>query len=120
MRGFIESDDVPSALSECFATYAHMPQVTCFLATQNGVSIGGGEIGIYEGVCDLGLASTLPQWRGRGAQKALLAQRLAYAVAEGCHLVTVTTEPGSISQINCEKMGFRIAYTRTKFEKSSS
>lgn len=118
--GFIESGDAPSALSECFATYAHMPQVTCFLVKRDGISIGGGEIGIYGGVCDLGLASTLPQWRGHGVQKALLAQRLAYAVAQGCHLATVTTEPGSISQINCEKMGFKIAYTRTKFEKSPS
>ena len=42
--------------------------------------------------------------------------RLAYARAEGCDLAMMGAAPGSTSQANAERQGFRIAYTRIKWQ----
>ena len=47
--------------------------------------------------------------------RALLEWRLAYAAAAGCDVATMGALPGSASQRNAEREGFRIAYTRTKW-----
>jgi GNAT superfamily N-acetyltransferase len=60
-------------------------------------------------------ASTVPAWRGRGAQGALLRARLAHAASIGCDLAMMGAAPGSASQRNGERAGFRIAYTRIKW-----
>jgi len=62
-------------------------------------------------------ASTDPPFRGRGAQNALLAIRLRYAMSLGCDLAMMGALPGSASQRNAERQGFRIAYTRIKWQK---
>jgi len=42
----------------------------------------------------------------------VLHARLAAATTAGCDLATVQTTPGSGSQRNVERMGFRLAYTK--------
>ena len=71
-----------------------------------------------EGVASLGGASTLPAFRNRGAQTALLQARLAFAVESGCEVAMVTTLPGTTSQRNVERQGFRVVYTRAKLQRS--
>ena len=61
-------------------------------------------------------ASTIPDARGRGAQNALLAERLRYAAEHGCDVAMMGALPGSGSQRNAERNGFRVAYTRIKFK----
>ena len=65
-------------------------------------------------VADLGVTSTLPAYRNLGLQKLLLKERLQFAQNNGISLATVTTEPGSISALNVQKIGFHCAYTRIK------
>jgi hypothetical protein len=38
-----------------------------------------------------------------------------YAFDHGCDLAMMVAQPGSASQRNAERKGFRIAYTRTKW-----
>ena len=57
--------------------------------------------------------ATLPEYRGRGVQTALIAQRLHEAALAGCEYAVVSTMPGSGSQRNMERRGFRVAYTKT-------
>jgi len=57
-------------------------------------------------------AATLPAYRRRGVQSALLASRLALARELGCDLAVVTTQPGSKSQGNVQRLGFELAYSR--------
>jgi hypothetical protein len=57
----------------------------------------------------------VPDGRHRGAQLALLAARLNVASGLGCDLAMMAALPGSGSQRNAERNGFRIAYTRTKW-----
>ena len=64
------------------------------------------------GVAQLAGAATLPAFRRRGVQRALLAARLAAARRAGCDLAVVTTQPGTQSQVNAERQGFRLLYAR--------
>jgi GNAT superfamily N-acetyltransferase len=70
---------------------------------------------IHQSVASFGGAGTLPEFRNRGVQRALLLARIAQAAREGCDLAMVATAPGSGSQRNVERQGFRVVYTRTKF-----
>jgi hypothetical protein len=45
-------------------------------------------------------------------QAALLHARLAHARAAGCELAAVTTQPGSKSQQNVQRLGFELIYSR--------
>ena len=89
--------------------------MTAFLAELDGRSIGTGAVGIHDGVAILAGASTIPEARNQGAQRALLESRLAYAAQHGCDLAMMAAAPGSASQRNAERRGFRIAYTRIKW-----
>jgi len=64
------------------------------------------------GVACFGMAGTLPGYRGRGLQSAMLAVRMETAKKEGCQIVTAQTEYGSTSFRNLLKAGFRVAYTK--------
>jgi GNAT superfamily N-acetyltransferase len=87
----------------------------CFVAELEGRAIATGAMVLHDGVALLAGASTVPEWRGRGAQAALLAARLRYAAEQGADLAMMAALPGSQSQLNAERQGFRICYTRTKW-----
>lgn len=92
----------------------------CFLAELDGTPVAAGAITIHDGVALLAGASTIPEWRGRGAQGALLAVRLRFAAEQGCDLAMMGALPGSASQRNAERQGFRIAYTRIKWQRRAA
>ncbi len=80
---------------------------------QDVVAVTGGIL-----LRDLKLASffgtsTLAPYRGRGIQTAMLQARMADAVAAGCDLAFVGAMPGSTTQRNAERLGFRVAYSKT-------
>jgi len=86
--------------------------VTCFMARVDGEPAGGSATSVVDGIAGFVSTSVLPQFRGRGAQTAMLRARLAAAQAAGCDLVEVQTSPGSNSQRNVMRLGFQVAYTR--------
>ena len=87
-----------------------------FLAELEGKPISAGMLFIYDDVAILAGASTIPEGRRKGAQNALLDARLKFAAEKDCKIAMMGTLPGSQSQRNAEKNGFRIAYTRTKWQ----
>jgi len=86
-----------------------------FLAEKEGEPIAAGALHISEGVALLAGACTIPQHRKQGAQRALLESRFRFAVEHGCDIAMMVAQPGSGSQRNAQRQGFRIAYTRTKW-----
>lgn len=70
--------------------------------------------GLYLHPCGalLSGAATLPSYRRRGCQTALITRRLADARAS-TDLAVVTVAYGSASQANLERVGFRLTHTRT-------
>jgi len=86
------------------------------LAESDGQPIASASLGLGDRVAILAGASTIPSARNRGAQRALLQARLQIAAERGCDLVMMGAAPGSTSQRNAERQGFRIAYTRIKWQ----
>jgi len=87
-----------------------------FLAEIENQPIAAGALFVYDGAALLAGASTVPEGRRQGAQTALLEARLRYAAEQDCTIAMMGASPGSTSQRNAEKNGFRIAYTRTKWK----
>ena len=87
-----------------------------YLAELENEPISTGMLFIYDDVAILAGASTIPEGRRQGAQLSLLDARLRYAAENGCTIAIMGASPGSQSQRNAEKNGFRIAYTRTKWQ----
>ena len=88
----------------------------CYLAELEGEAIGTAATALVDGVALLAGASTIPSARRQGAQRALLEARLRDAAANGCDIAMMGALPGSDSQRNAERQGFRIAYTRVKWQ----
>jgi GNAT superfamily N-acetyltransferase len=89
--------------------------VTCFLAELDGAPVAAAALNVNNGVALLAGATTIPAARRQGAQRALLQARLAFAAARAIPLAMVVTQPGSASQRNAERQGFRPVYTRAKW-----
>ena len=89
----------------------------CYLAELDGRPVATAALSLHDDVALLAGASTLPSARRRGAQKALFDARLAFAAGRGARLAMVVTQPGSASQRNAERQGFRVCYTRTKWRR---
>ncbi|MFN8060938.1 MAG: GNAT family N-acetyltransferase [Vicinamibacterales bacterium] len=88
-----------------------------FLAELDGRPVGAAALASSEGVALLAGASTIPSARNRGVQLALLDTRLRVAASLGCDLAMMGAQPGSASQRNAERHGFRVAYTRIKWQR---
>jgi GNAT superfamily N-acetyltransferase len=91
--------------------------VECYLARVEGKVAGGATLAIRDGVAGLFGASTLPAFRKRGVQTALLHARLERAAEAGCDLAVCLAQPGSSSERNIVRRRFTVLYTRVKFEK---
>lgn len=119
-QGFAENVPVSQAILDVMEGFFYSEGTNSFLAFVDGVAAGGASAFIHDGVVGMFGASTLPEFRGRGVQSALLAARLEWAVGHGCDLAKGITLPGSSSQRNHERFGFRVAYTRTKLIRALS
>jgi GNAT superfamily N-acetyltransferase len=88
---------------------------TCYFGLVDGELAGGGTVAMHDRVALLGGAGTDLRFRNRGVQQALIEARLAHAARAGCDVAMTVTLPGSGSQRNVERHGFRVVYSRTKF-----
>jgi hypothetical protein len=116
-RGWSEFPELATFASEMGQVITRAEDTYCFLAEIDGRPIATGALGLHGGVALLAGASTIPEGRRRGAQLALLESRLYHAAQQGCDLAMMCAQPGSSSQRNAERHGFRIAYTRTKWRR---
>lgn len=115
--GWCESTEVRGQVYDLMRVMSAADAAVPFIAEWNSEPVATGALWIHEGVALFAGASTIPEWRNRGAQRALLESRLEYAKRSGCDLAMICTEPGSASQRNAERQGFRIAYTRLKWKR---
>lgn len=119
-QGWSEHPDLHDFLLDLGRVSAGSRGNTSFIAEDEGRAVGTGALFIHNGIALLAGASTIPEARRRGAQRALLEARLRFARDEGCDLAMMCALPGSASQRNGERQGFRIAYTRIKWGRVSA
>ncbi len=115
-RGFA-GDEVPVHALRIPRTNFHMNGSICFLAERRGTPTGGGMLNVHGSVAVFGSTSVVQRYRNTGIHRALLRARLAHAAALGCDLAMVRTLPGTRSQANVERAGFRVMYTRLRLSR---
>ncbi|RPJ73788.1 MAG: GNAT family N-acetyltransferase [Acidobacteria bacterium] len=115
-EGWSELPEVEAFMRDIGRLNTGRADATCFLAEAGGRPIATGVLSMHDGVALLAGASTIPSGRRQGAQLALLDARLRFAAGKGCDLAMMCASPGSASQRNAERHGFRVAYTRLKWQ----
>lgn len=88
------------------------PEYICYLATIDGKTAAIGVLHIADGVGSMATGVTLPEFRNRGSQTALLYHRMKVAAQSGCRLMVSQCRPGGSSQNNQLRVGFDIVGTK--------
>ena len=110
--GFFERTEFTQEELELGALFFHLPVGTPWIAKSGEEPAAAACLMIQERLALLAGDSTLPSFRRQGWHAALIQARLAYAARQGCDLATASTLPGSGSQANYERLGFRVVYTK--------
>lgn len=90
------------------------PAFERLLVWVDGEPAGAANAYVIDGVLGIAGTATLPAFRRRGIQQAVVAHALRHGAGRA-DLAMATTEPGSISQRNFERAGFQVVYTRAIF-----
>ncbi len=88
------------------------PEYTCYLARIDGAAAGLGLLHVANGVGSMATGVTLPEFRNRGCQTALLYRRMRDAALSNCHLVISQCQPGGSSQNNQLEVGLKLLGTK--------
>ncbi|MGA8437293.1 MAG: GNAT family N-acetyltransferase [Candidatus Sulfotelmatobacter sp.] len=107
-------DGAPEAFQDLLTPLYQMDGAVTFAARVEGkmVACGAGLVIPEHGIFAVCGAGTAAEFRGRGLQTALLRVRLAAAAEAGCEFAVVITNGGAASERNCERLGFRVAYSK--------
>jgi ribosomal protein S18 acetylase RimI-like enzyme len=107
-------DGAPEAFRGLLTPLYQMEGALTFTATVEGkmAACGAGLVIPQHRVFAICGAGTLSEYRGRGLQSAILRARLAAAAQAGCEYAVVVTQGGTVSQRNCERLGFGVAYSK--------
>jgi len=84
-----------------------------FLSSDDGEDVAAAALFLDGDVAVMGMAATLPEHRGRGHQKALVAARLEAAVEAGARVAISLPEMRGPSQSATQANGFSLAYHQT-------
>ena len=114
-------EGVPEAYRDLLTPLYQMEGSVTFAASIKGtpVACGAGLVIPNHRIFAVCGAGTAVEFRRRGLQTALLHARLAAAAQAGCEYAVVVTQGGSASQRNCERLGFRVAYSKVTVVKES-
>ena len=105
--GFEVDEPVARAVSDEFARAVNeTPGSSQFLAIVDGQPAGCGSLHVVGAVGWLGAAATMPAFRNRGVQRALVHYRTFVAQERACDLVTATAVPTGASARNLRRLGF--------------
>lgn len=110
----------PPELKPCLASLVERNNWHHYLAFDNDKPAAAGSVYIYGDTAWFGIAVTLPEYRRRGAQSAIIAKRINKAHELGCQWISVETAPHSLEKPNSSfknllRYGFNFMYERPNF-----
>jgi GNAT superfamily N-acetyltransferase len=115
-HGFASPEAI--AVSDDYARATHaIHGATDFLAELDGNPSGCASLVRDEGIGWLGGATTIPRYRERGVQGALVRERMATALDSGCDLAVATAAPAGASARNLARLGFTLVYCQAVMTK---
>ena len=112
VSGFLSRHDLNEEELMLGRILFQMPSAKALLAEIDGEVAGGCGLSIRNGLACCFGDSTLPVFRGMGIHAAMICARIGEAICAGCDLMTATTQPGSTSQRNYQRLGFTVAYSK--------
>jgi GNAT superfamily N-acetyltransferase len=115
MRGF-GSDSPSEILRMTVEALGSDPGVVALEAVDDGEVVATAGLSCTSEIPVLFGASTLPAFRGRGWQSALIRDRLTRARRAGALRARANARPLSQSEMNFVRMGFEVLYTRVLWE----
>lgn len=110
--GFAETGSVLQETVDTAKGFYALPENQAFLVREDEKAVAGGILAVQDGMGELFLTSTIPEYRGKGYQTQLILERVAAAKAAGCDYVTVTTKVDTASGRNMERLGFTPFYQK--------
>jgi GNAT superfamily N-acetyltransferase len=118
-RGFeAEQGEVRVANDEIGRAGRIAPNAHTFLAFIGDDVVGCGSVQFVDGIAWLGGAATIPEFRQRGVQAALVAHRLGLAAEAGCELAAVSALSSGPSARNIVRLGFQHVQTQVVVQRS--
>lgn len=99
-------------LASMLAATVTNPDFRVFAAWDGDQMVAGAQLLVQGSVGGLFAGATRPEYRGRGAQTALIAARAKAAAAAGCEWVATETAISGPSNQNMLRAGMRTLYTR--------
>lgn len=118
-EGFAQSEPLTTAAPtiraediDLFSRCARHHRTTALCAWIDGRCVGGGALERLGELAALFGLSVLPEFRRRGIQQALIAERLRLAAEGGARVATIGGPPGMPTERNVRRFGFAVAYTR--------
>ena len=113
LRGFFEEPaEPPPGVAEVISAWQSIPDASGWLARVDGRPAGGALLLVDGATALFAGDATVPAFRRLGVQRALIRARLVEARRVGCDLAASCTQPGTVSQRNFERLGFRVVYAR--------
>ena len=115
-----KSFEWPDEMKHWFASLIGRKCWKTYLAFDGDDPVAAASLFVKDDCGWLSFAGTLPDYRGKGAQSALIARRIQDAAELGCKVLTVETaedneQKKSQSMQNILKMGFELAFIRPNF-----
>lgn len=111
-KGFEMPPFLKSGIAQNNEILYNIKNWTFYLASYENVPAGIGVLFIKDRIATLAAAATLPTFRNKGIQSALIKHRIYQAILQNCDLIVGQAKFGSISQNNMERAGMSIAYTK--------
>jgi len=109
-RGFFSRDEITAEEAAIGGPFAR--HTRAYVAEVEGQPVATASLWLHDEIAFFLTDSTLPAYRGRGLQPALIQQRLIDAIAAGARYATAGTTINSPSQTNYLRHGFRVLYTK--------
>jgi GNAT superfamily N-acetyltransferase len=121
VRSFFPNGDAPEGFAEMIAPIYQCEGGILFAAEIEGklVAAAAGLIIPEHRIVALFGAGTLPEFRNRGLQTALLRHRMELARKQGCEFAVIVTLGGTTSMRNAQRLGFQVAYSKATLIKST-
>lgn len=117
VQGFFEREDLAPEEVAIGMTLFEMPGASGWFASVDQQPAAAAAMCIRNGLATFFGDSALVGFRRRGLHRALIRARLAYARELDCDLAVAATLPGSYSQLNYERCGFQVVYTKVNMQR---
>ncbi|WP_026908708.1 acetyltransferase [Paucisalibacillus globulus] len=113
VRGFGLPEFIKPGIAQNNQVLHPLDEWEFYIATVNGYPAGVAVMFYQNGIATLAASATVPEQRNQGVHQALLKERIRDAHIKGAELIVGQAKYASVSSNNMEKLGLRVAYTKS-------